>query len=130
VKVESNAVAHKFSYDRASVPFSVSLDGPPDISDSVPGSNHSHSCLEAVSRHFDDSDPFWHRLAHKKGLAGISIIAFQNRRHIHVDDVSIFESPFAGYAMADLVIDRHTDALGKAAVVEGAGLAPFRMDRS
>ena len=56
--------------------------------------------------------------ADAEGLAGIGIVAVQDGRDIHIDNVALAEHPISGNPVADHLVDAHANAFRKSAIVE------------
>src|SRR5690606_14175052 len=69
------------------------------------------------------------RLAGDIHAAAVAIPAIQDRRHVDIEDIAIFELLRAGDAMTDNMVDGNTDGFRIAAIVERAGDGAARGDK-
>ena len=60
-------------------------------------------------------------LADRIHAARIAMPAVDDQRHVDIEDIALFQRTRAGNAVADHVVERGADRLGKAAIIERGG---------
>src|SRR5690349_14438680 len=66
--------------------------------------------------------------AHVEHHAGVAMIPVLDDGDVDIDDIAVFEHPFSRYTVADLVVHRGADRLGKTLIVEGGRYGVLGID--
>ena len=123
VEFPADAVAAVLPHHRVVLGLDMLLDGVADVAEVAPGRTVRCRCTGIRGDLADQARPDG-RLADEEHLAGVAVVAVLDDGDVDVDDVAVFQRLGAGDAVADLVVDRGADGLGKAAVVERGGDRP------
>ena len=69
------------------------LDRGADIAQMAPWPDRGDSCFHALFCHFDKPLRLLGHLANAKHAARVRVVAMENRRAVHIDDVAVFQNP-------------------------------------
>jgi len=83
---------------------------------------------QTLTGDFDESAGMRADVADTEHLAGIAVVAVLDDGDVNVDNVATLELLVAGYAMANLMIDRGADRLGEATVIQRCGYGVLFID--
>ncbi len=98
--------------------FDVFLDGVADVAQARPGLDRADAAPHGLEAHLGQALGRHRGLAHVVHAAGVAVEAVLDDGDIDIDDVAGFELAVVGDAVADHVVDRGADGLGKAPVIE------------
>jgi hypothetical protein len=92
-----------------------------DVAESHARGHHLDAAAHGLVGHLADAPAADGRLAHVEHAAGVAVPAVLDDRDVDIDDIALLQPALAGNAVADDVVDRGADRLGKTAVIEGRG---------
>ena len=118
VKDLADAVTAIFPNYRASLLFSMLLDGVADVAEVDAWLDHLNAYAHALMAYSTDTFGLQRRLADQEHFAGVAVVAVFDDCDINVDDVAVLETFVAGNSMANLMINRGANGFGKPVVVE------------
>lgn len=122
MKAPAGAVAHELAHDRIAERLGVRLDGMTDISHARAGLDRFDAETVALERRHEKLHRVFAHLAHGDGRGIIPVKALHHERDVDADDSALLQDLLrVGDAVADDVVHRGADALGKAPVVEWCG---------
>ena len=104
--------------DGTALAFCILLDRVPDIAQSGAGSDQFDTRDHGPVRYVADALALDGRLADQEHFAGVAVPAILDDGDINIDDVTVFQPFITGNAMANYVVDRSADRLGKTPVIE------------
>ena len=130
MEILAHAVTAELRHDRAAVGARVCIARRSDIAEEVPRPRRLDAEIHALFRHLDEMRSFRRRPAADDIHARrISIVAVEDRRDVDVHDIAFLQDRLLRrYAMADDIVDRNADTLGKAFVVQARRNSPVTGD--
>ncbi len=122
VELQPHPVAAQIAHHRESVFLGVLLNGIAYVAHETKGVRRLHAYLQALFRHTHQLFLFGSCFSDDEHTGGIREIAVQNGRHIHVDDVALFQDfLFIRYAVTHHFVDGSANAFREAFIVERCG---------
>jgi hypothetical protein len=91
-----------------------------DVAKAHARGHHLDGAPHGLVGHLADAPAADGRLAHVEHAAGVAVPAVLDDRDVDIDDIALLQPALAGNAVADDVVDRGADRLGKTAVIERA----------
>ena len=124
----ADAVTTVFTHDAAVIAFGVALDGVTYIPQRDARFDHLDANLHAVIGNLAKTCALDGGFADLKHAAGVAVVLVFNHGDVDVDDIAVLENLAGWYAVADLMVYRGADGLGKAPVVERGGYRLLNVD--
>ena len=97
--------------------FDVGLNGMSDIAQSRPGLDLRDSSPQCFTGNVGDTFPLYVRFADMKHSAAVPVKPVFDNSYIDIDHISVTQFAIPGDAVADHMIYRSADGLGKATVI-------------
>lgn len=117
----ADAMAAVFADHREAVLFRVLLDDFADIAQVRARTHHGNALVHAFLGDLAEAVGPFRGLADQEHLAGVAVVAVLDDGDVDVEDVAFLQRLLVGDAMADHMVDRGADRLGKALVVQRGG---------
>src|SRR4051812_1067093 len=112
VELASDAVAAELTHHREAVLLGMALDGSTQVAQTGARTHMADAEPHALMGHVDQAARLDARLADEVHPAAIAVVAVLDHGDVDIEDVPGFEHALAGYAVANLVVDRGADGFG------------------
>ena len=122
VEGQPNAVSAQVANDAETIGMGVLSNGLADVAHETPGLRRSLPDFEAFLGHANQFGLLGSGLAEDEHTRGIAVVAVEDGRNVHIDDVALFKDfVVRGDAVANHLVDARADALGETFVVQRSG---------
>ena len=123
--IPANTVAHIFAHHGIAVCLHKGLHCVGYIRQAVALPGELQTLKEGILGHTDEAQGFVGHLAAGVGAGAIAMVAADICTHIHADDVTLAQHPFAGDTVDDLIVDADAYTGRITVVVQEGGGSPL-----
>ncbi len=121
VEHAAQAVAAEIAHHAAALALGIGLDGGADIAGGGARLDGGHAPHQRVIGDLEQPLGGAGDLADRIHAARIAMPAVDDQRHVDIEDVALFQRARTRDAVADHMVERGADRLGKAAIIERGG---------